>query len=41
MLASICAGRAIPLAGEWNGRHLTVLAAADSGSWFSLQAPPP
>lgn len=39
ILGSLCGGRPTPLCGEWNGRFLTLHAAADGGTWLTLQTP--
>ncbi len=36
-LRSVCGGRPVMLAGEWDGYHLHLHAAADGLSWFSLR----
>ncbi|MEZ5330367.1 MAG: SWIM zinc finger family protein [Verrucomicrobiales bacterium] len=38
ILCSICAGHPVLLAGEWDGRMLTIHSAADGTSWFSLRS---
>ena len=38
LLLSISAGHPIPLAGEWDGHQLQILAASDNATWFPLSS---